>query len=101
MTKEDREKLQLGNFVKTLGDAITARAHLTHEWAFRWVFVPLFALSVLVCLTLFTLDALAAIAPMRDSLVSVIKTVLAAAVGSSAIGAGLASFFPKKSSDSD
>ncbi len=93
MTKEDRIKLSLSNFVTNISEAISARTHLMRESAVRWVFAPLLCVTVLACLLLFVLDALGRISPMRDSLLSVIKIVLGAGV----LGAGFGWLFERKS----
>jgi small-conductance mechanosensitive channel len=92
VTKEDKIKLSLGNFVTNISEAISARTHLMRESTVRWVFVPLFSITVLTCLMLFALDALGWIPPMRDALLSVIKVVLGAGV----LGAGFAWLFSRK-----
>ncbi len=92
MTKEDKTKLSLGNFVTNISEAILARTHLMRESALRWVFAPLLFITVLTCLFLFALDALGRIPPMRDGLLSVIKIVLGAGV----LGAGFGRLFSRK-----
>jgi hypothetical protein len=94
LTKEDKIKLSLGNFVTNISEAIMARTHLMRESAVRWVFAPLLCITVLTCLILFVLDALGTIPPMRDGLLSVIKVVLGAGV----LGAGFGWLFSRKSS---
>jgi hypothetical protein len=98
VTKEEKIKLSLGNFVKNTSEAILARTHLMREWTLRWVLVPLLCISVLTCLILFALDALGWIRPMRNDLVSVIKTVLGVGVGGFAVSAGFGWLFDRKSS---
>ncbi|MGO9062048.1 MAG: hypothetical protein ACLQU2_32465, partial [Candidatus Binataceae bacterium] len=88
------EKIEIAfaqSFVKNATEAVLVRTHLMREWTLRWVFVPLLVLTVLPCLVLFILDAIGRIAPMRDSLVGVIKSVLVIAAGGAAIGTGVGS----------
>jgi hypothetical protein len=93
VTKEDKIKLSLGNFVTNISEAISARTHLMRESAVRWVFAPLLYFTVVIFVALLVLDALHAIPPMRDSLLSVIKVVLGAGV----LGAGFGWLFERKS----
>lgn len=95
MTKEDKIKLSLGNFVTSFREAVVARTHLIREWALRWVLAPLLSVTVLTCLTLLTLDAVGCIPPMRSGLLSVIKTVLGAGVLGSSVGAGFGWLFDR------
>ena len=93
MTKGEKEKLSLANFVTNIREAILARTHLMRESAIRWVFAPLLWATVLTCLILLVLDALRCIPQMRDSLLSVIKVVPGAGV----LGAGFGWLFSPKS----
>ena len=96
MTKEDKAKLSLGNFVTNISEAVTARTHLMREWALRWVLAPLLAFPIVIFVILIVLDALGWILPMRDSLLSVIKWVLTSGVVSSSVGAGFGWLFDRE-----
>lgn len=95
MTKEDRIKLSLGDFVQDTSEAILARTHLMREWALKWVLAPLLYFTTFVCLGLLVADATALIKPMRDGLLSVIKTVLASSAAGGSIGLGFGWLFDR------
>lgn len=79
-TDGDNTKFSLGNYVKNTRQVVLARTQLMREAAFRWIFAPLLYMIVLTSLSLFALDALGIISPMRDGLLSVIKVVLGSAL---------------------
>jgi Na+/citrate or Na+/malate symporter len=95
LTKEDRIKLSLGDFVEDISEAIRARTHLMREWALKWVLAPLLYFTTLVCLGLLVADATALIKPMRDGLLSVIKTVLLSSAAGGSIGVGFGWLFDR------
>jgi hypothetical protein len=97
LTKEDKAKLSLGNFVTGISEAVFARTHLMREWALRWVICPLLSITVLSCLLLLILDAIHWIPPMRDSLLSVIKVVLGVGVLGASVSAGFGWLFNRDS----
>jgi len=97
LTKEDRDKLSLGNFVKTIQEAMEARTHLMREWALLWVLAPLLYAMTLTCLVLIVADAFSWIHQMRDGLLSIIKIVLGSEAFAGTIGAGFGWLFDRKS----
>jgi hypothetical protein len=101
VTKEDKIKLSLGNFVKNIREALLARTHLMREWALRWVLAPLLYLTTVICLGLLVADATALIKPMRDGLLSVIKTVLASGAAGGSIGAGFGWLFDRSTNSTN
>ena len=101
MNKEDKTKLSLGDFVKDISEVILARTHLMREWALKWVLAPLLYLTTLVCLGLLVADATALIKPMRDGLLSVIKTVLASGAAGGSIGAGFGWLFDRNTTSTN
>ncbi len=96
MTKEDRTKLSLGNFVKDIREALRARKHLMREWALRWILAPILIFPIATFVILIAFDALGWIRPMRDSLLSVIRWVLTSGVVSSSVGAGFGWLFDRE-----
>jgi hypothetical protein len=97
VTKEDKTKLSLGNFVRDTDEVLLARTHLMREWALKWVLCPLLIATVLTCLVLLILDATAEIHPMRDGLLAVIGTVLGAGALGSTGGASFGWLFNRDS----
>jgi hypothetical protein len=95
LTKEDRIKLSLGDFVEDISEAIRARTHLMREWALKWFLRPCCILRHQSCLGLLVADATGLIKPMRDGLLSVIKTVLLSSAAGGSIGVGFGWLFDR------
>jgi hypothetical protein len=99
VTKEEKDKLSLGNFVTTIHEAILARTHLMREWAITWVLAPLLIAIVLAFGALVVLDAFGKIHQMRAGLLVVVGAVLGAGVLGSAIGLGFGWLFARTNSN--
>jgi hypothetical protein len=95
LTKEDKTKLSLGDFVSDIDEALLARTHLMREWALKWILSPILIAPVFACLILLILDAVGCIRPMREGLLSIIRWVLTSGVVSSALGAGFGWLFDR------